>query len=310
MQAVSEAEGELGVRSAAAFAARVTARETENFTVLAPFVPRELRGDMGAVYAFCRGADDIADAGADEASRAAAIAELARWREQLARCGSPVRAPGVELSPVFIALGETIRKHRMPTVFFEKLLSAFEEDQRVTRYSTWSELVDYSKRSANPVGRICLWLAGHRWDVESDAMEPRLSMSDSVCTGLQLANFWQDVRRDLLDLDRVYMPFKETGLSAEELRAWAGQPATDDRRERFAEAVKPLVERTRTLFRAGSMLPSMTAPWLARCVRLFASGGVTVLDRVEDGGYSTLWKRPRVGKFAKMMLVAKELMRI
>ena len=292
------------------FAARVTAREAENFTVLAPFVPRALRPDMQAVYAFCRGADNVADAGATAEARAMALVELGRWRVDLMRCAQTVgdnRAMGEPLHPVFVALGETIRKHDLPLVFFQELLSAFEQDQRMIRYSTWEQLIDYSRRSANPVGRICLWLAGHRWDLESPKVEPRISMSDSVCTGLQLANFWQDVRRDLLDLDRVYLPLTETGLSADEIIEWAKTPATPERRERFAAALRPEVERTRVLFRAGSMLPSMTVPWLARCVRLFGAGGQTVLRRVEKIGYATLWERPRVGKCSKLMLVAAEL---
>lgn len=295
-----------GLKQAEVAAARVTSREMENFTVLAPFVPKAIRADMRAVYSFCRGADDIADAGGDEASRAAALRELGVWREQLRRCVGPVIAVDAPLPPVFVALGATIRRHEIPVALFEELLDAFEQDQRVRRVSTWEDLIAYSKKSANPVGRICLWLAGHRWEVQSERPDARMSMSDSVCTALQLANFWQDVRRDLLDLDRVYLPFKETGLSGETLREWALESPTSERREKFAEVLKPLVARTRALMRSAEMLPTMTAPWLGRCIRLFRAGGTTVLDRVETGGYGTLWVRPRVGKVTKTWLVVRE----
>jgi squalene synthase HpnC len=193
----------------------------ENFSVLSSLVPRELRDDFAAVYAYCRWSDDLADeTGADDAARARSEALLAWWRGELERCFADPAGYGEQpgAHPVFTALAQTVRRHGLPAAPFHHLLDAFVQDQRVTRYQTWDELLGYCRGSANPVGRIVLHLGGYP-DTPENA--ERYAMSDAICTALQLTNFWQDVRRDLLERDRVYMPTFETGLAAETLRHWA-----------------------------------------------------------------------------------------
>ncbi|QDU71796.1 squalene/phytoene synthase family protein [Mucisphaera calidilacus] len=163
----------------------------ENFSVLSRLVPKRLRDDFARIYAFCRWADDLGDeTGSTEISR-----ELLNWwRHELDACYQ-----GHPKHPVFIALAPTIEKHNLPRKPFDDLIDAFVQDQEVTRYDSWEQLVDYCSRSANPVGRLVLRVSGHD-DPELDRL------SDATCTALQLTNFWQDVRRDIIQRDRVYLP--------------------------------------------------------------------------------------------------------
>lgn len=277
----------------------------ENFSVLSRLVPSDLRDDFAAVYAFCRWSDDLADeTGSDAAARERSLALLARWREQLAEC---VQFAGDPTSPaprhaVFVALAETIRRRGLSPEPFHHLLDAFAQDQKVTRYETWTQVVDYCTRSADPVGRIILMLDGRRLDRPGDAELFR--MSDATCTALQLTNFWQDVRRDLLERDRVYMPSADTGITAEMLRDWAGRPDDPGARVPFIRALRPLVERTEALFAQGEALPRVMRSPLSPVVWLFGAGGKSVLRRVRRVGCATLWKRPSLGKMSKLRLVA------
>src|SRR5262249_22466811 len=154
----------------------------ENFPVLSFLLPRRLRQDFANVYAFCRTADDLADEGEDPAQRRVL---LAAWRQELRQCFA-----GKPAHPYFVALQETVRRHALEIRPFEDLLDAFEQDQDVTRYESWDELLRYCERSANPVGRIVLALC-------DQLDEERAALSDQTCTALQLVNFWQDVRRDI-----------------------------------------------------------------------------------------------------------------
>ena len=179
----------------------------ENFSVVSLLLPRALRQDFCNIYAFCRVADDLGDELGDRDASAAALASL---REKLLACHA-----GDADAVLFVALRETLRRHAIPPEPFLDLIDAFEQDQRVTRYATYAELLDYCRRSANPVGRLVLYLSGY-----GDAERQRLS--DATCTALQLANFWQDVRRDLLDRDRVYLPAEDMarfGVTEADLRA-------------------------------------------------------------------------------------------
>jgi squalene synthase HpnC len=278
----------------------------ENFSVLSSLVPRELRDDFAAVYAYCRWSDDLADeTGADDAARARSEALLAWWRGELERCfADPAgysEQPGAH--PVFTALAQTVRRHGLPAAPFHHLLDALVQDQRVTRYQTWDELLGYCRGSANPVGRIVLHLGGYP-DTPENA--ERYAMSDAICTALQLTNFWQDVRRDLLERDRVYMPTFETGLAAETLRHWAEHGRDDpDARVGFIRALRPLVERTWELFDRGRPLPRTLGPTLRPIVWLFAAGGRSVLRSVERVGCATLWERPTLGTARKGLLIAQ-----
>ncbi|MBX3405945.1 MAG: squalene/phytoene synthase family protein [Phycisphaeraceae bacterium] len=287
----------------------------ENFSVLTSLVPGHLRDDFAAVYAFCRWADDLGDeTGADDAARARSLALLDWWKRETVSCFdlTGTQPPTAPTHPVFIALRETARKHAahgLSAKPFLDLVDAFEQDQRVTVYETWDQCVDYCTRSANPVGRIVLMLGGYAPPEIDAANAERFAMSDATCTALQLINFWQDVRRDLLERDRVYLPSKETGISPEMLRAWVNAPEDAAARVKYIRAVRPLVERTSELFLAGHRLPRHLDPGLAPVVWLFGAGGEAIVRAVERMGCATLWHRPRLGKMTKAALVARAWVR-
>jgi squalene synthase HpnC len=269
-------------------------------------VPENRRDDVAAVYAFCRWSDDLADeTGTDPAARARSLDLLAAWRLMLERCvafarGEPVEPPR---HAVMVALADTFRRLELDDRPFHHLIDAFEQDQRITRYESWPQLLDYCTRSADPVGRIVLMLAGRRLDDPASA--DLLRMSDATCTALQLTNFWQDVRRDLLDRDRVYMPVQDTGLTSDALQDFAARADDPAARIPFIRALRPLVERTWPLFRAGRPLPRALGGPFARVVWLFGAGGEAVLRAVERAGGTTLWHRPTLSRAGKASLIAR-----
>lgn len=274
------------------YALEVAWRGRENFHVLSWLLPRRLRADVANVYAYCRWADDLAD---EAGTPARALELLAWWRDELHECfrGSPRH-------PVFVALRETIVRHRLPRGPFLDLLDAFEQDQRQSRYATWSELLDYCRRSANPVGRLYLMVCGHR-------DERLMALSDQTCTALQLVNFWQDVRRDLLDRSRVYVPqdvaarhgLPESGVEA---AVRGGDSRAEDA---FRATLRELVDRTPPLFAAGRALLPLVDPAVRAPIRLFSLGGECVLGRIVRGGFATHRTRPRLGPASKAALLAR-----
>jgi len=288
-------------RRCRAYAVGLAGAHYENFSVLSGLVPADLVEDFAAVYAFCRWADDLADeTGADDQARQRSLELLNWWREQARACDH-----GEASHPVFVALRPTMRRYALPVGPFEDLIGAFEQDQRVRRYETWEELLGYCRGSADPVGRLVLMMGGFRPPEEDPSNADRYAMSDATCTALQLTNFWQDVRRDLLERDRLYMPRAETGLDAAMLRDWTGRPDDPAARVPFIRALRPLVERTWTLFERGRGLPRLLDRRVGPIVWLFAAGGRSVLRRVERGGCTTLWRRPVLGRASKAALVAR-----
>jgi len=268
-------------------------------------VPPELRDDFAAVYSFCRWSDDLGDeTGSDAAARERSLALLAWWRGLLSGCFefAKGRSDVPPNHPVFVTLAQTIRRHELIPEPFHHLIDAFEQDQRVTAYETWDQVIDYCTRSADPVGRIVLALAGVRGSSPGSADLVR--MSDATCTALQLTNFWQDVRRDLIERNRVYLPAVETGITPERLREWITRAHDPAARVPFIKALRPLVHRTRGLFVQGRPLPAAVGGRLGRVIRLFGMGGERVLSTVERAGCATLWARPRLGKLSKLALVA------
>ena len=282
----------------------------ENFSVLTSLVPEQLRDHFAAVYAFCRWSDDLGDeTGSDQLARERSEYLLAWWGRGLENCYAgrggvqSSGGAGPVMHPVYIALQETFRAHpALPVQPFQDLIAAFVQDQRVTRYQTWDQVLDYCKRSANPVGRIVLALGGYA-DTPENA--ERYAMSDATCTALQLINFWQDVRRDLIERDRVYIPALDTGVSADMLRRWADRPEDPGCRVPYILAVRPLVERTAELFNRGRPLPGLLNSELSPVVRLFGAGGEAILSAVEHIGCATLWDRPVIAPHRKMWLVAR-----
>jgi squalene synthase HpnC len=190
-----------------------------------------------------------------------------------------------------VALGDTIRRYQIPPEPFLDLLDAFEQDQRVKRYDTFAALLEYCRRSANPVGRLVLYLC------EAHTPE-RLAWSDSICTGLQLANFWQDVARDL-DLGRVYLPEEDCqrfGYAGADLEARRFTPA-------FAELLRFEVERTRTFFHEGRPLLATLPAKIRPDIELFSRGGLAILEKIERQGYNVWQARPALSKWEKARLM-------
>lgn len=231
----------------------------ENFPVASLLLPRAMRPHVAAVYAFARTADDFADEG--DRTPAERLRLLDRWRQRLHGLNeSPAPDEPPQTVEIFLALRATIRDRSLPLELFEDLLSAFRQDVTVSRYESWDELLDYCRRSANPVGRLVLRIAGYR-DAALDAQ------SDDICTALQLTNFWQDVKVDAAR-GRVYLPRGETLAGA-------------------ARRTRQLFERGRPLCDAvrGRLRHELRATWL---------GGVRILDRLEDAHFDPVAARPRL----------------
>ncbi|HJQ84676.1 MAG TPA: squalene synthase HpnC [Candidatus Binatia bacterium] len=271
---------------------RVARGHYENFTVGSWLLPRPLRRDLAAVYAFARGADDIAD----EGPAAGRLERLAGWEEKLLACA---RDPEAVADPVFLALGHTIARHELPLETLRDLVRAFRRDAagETARFATWDDVLAYCRCSANPVGRIVLALFGHR-DAE------RQARSDDVCTALQLTNFWQDVAGDL-ERGRVYIPDEDLDRFPGSRDALAGRGATPGFRRLLAFEVT----RTRTLFRRGLGLADLVGGRLAREVRIFAGGGLAILARIERVDYDVFARRPTLSRVDLVRLVLRGLLR-
>ena len=297
------------LEEARGYVRRLTEGHYENFSVLSRLVPGELREDFAGVYAFCRWSDDLADEiGGSEAERERSLGLLGWWRGELERCIEFAGGSGGEPGhPVMQVLAGTLQRHPLDEKAFHDLIDAFEQDQRVTRYETWDQLLGYCTRSADPVGRLVLGLGGI--DVREDQWSEHVAMSDATCSALQLTNFWQDVRRDLVDRDRVYLPSAETGIDGGTLEGWLDRGDEPEVRVRYIKAVRSLAERTRLLFEQGRGLPDAMrgtpAEGLRKAVWLFGAGGERVLSKVERGGCATLWHRPRLGRLSKAGLVIR-----
>jgi squalene synthase HpnC len=262
----------------------------ENFHVVSFLLPKRLHQDFYNIYAYCRWADDLGDEIGD---RAESLRLLAWWGGEL-----DAMYQGRATHPVFVALDETARRHQIPRQPFADLIQAFVQDQTVTRYTGWEELFDYCRRSANPVGRLVLYLCGY-----SDPERQRLA--DATCTALQLANFWQDVTVDLLK-DRVYIPLavlERHGCRIEDLLARRFTPA-------FRGAMREIVAKARELFIEGLPLIGMVDRRLALDLDLFSRGGLRVLDKIERQDYDVLRARPAISKFERARLLLGSLARL
>lgn len=262
----------------------------ENFHVVSFLLPRRLHQDFYNVYGFCRWADDLGDEIGDTAE---SLRLLEWWRSEL-----EAMYRGEVRHPVFAALAGTVERHDLPMEPFSDLIRAFVQDQVVTTYRDWDELYEYCRYSANPVGRLVLYLCGYR-----DA--GRVALSDATCTALQLANFWQDVTVDL-EKDRVYLPLaliERHGYSLDELRARRFTPA-------FRAVMVEAVDHARALFRKGLPLAGMLDRRLALDIDLFSRGGLRILDKIEAQGYDVLARRPAITKVERVGLLLRSLLRL
>jgi len=260
----------------------------ENFNVVSWLLPKELHQHFYNVYAYCRWADDLGDEVPDPAR---ALELLGWWERELDACFE-----GRPSHPVFIALHQTARAKDIPKQPFADLLKAFRQDQVVKRYPNWDALLGYCVYSANPVGRLVLYLCGYR-DAE------RQRMSDATCTALQLANFWQDVSRDL-EKGRIYIP-----LDVAAAHGVAENDVIELRFDgRYVSLMKDLIARTRTLFAEGRQLSTTVDARLSIDLEMFSKGGIAVLDAIESSGYDTLHHRPSISKARQAQLLAGTLL--
>jgi len=263
----------------------------ENFHVVSFLLPKRLHQDFYNVYAFCRWSDDLGDEIGDPAE---SLRLLAWWRGLLHQLygGQP------PAHPVMVALRHTIERHSLPRQPFDDLITAFEHDQRVTRYADWDEVLQYCVYSANPVGRLVLYLGGYR-------DEERQRLSDATCTALQLANFWQDVTVDLKK-DRIYLPqhlFTQYGYTEQELFAHRFTPA-------FRNVLRDAVDVAQDLFEQGLPLVRMLDRRLALDIDLFSRGGLKVLEKIRAQDFNVLRARPAISRLARASLLLRSLVRV
>lgn len=263
---------------------RLARSHYENFSVTTWFLPVRLRQDFFNVYAYCRISDDLGDEVGDAK---ASLQLLDQWEAELDACyqGSPRH-------PVFVALAETVRRCEIPKQTFVDLLTAFRQDQRVSRYASFEDVLGYCRYSANPVGHLVLYVCGYR-DAE------RQELSDFTCTALQLANFWQDLSPDYAS-GRIYLPLEDLrrfGVTEDDIAAQRNTSA-------FCDMMRFEVERARDWFRRGLPLIEQVDHELALDIELFSRGGQEILNAIEAQGYNVLGRRPAISKARKLALVA------
>jgi squalene synthase HpnC len=269
---------------------RLARSHYENFPVGSTLIPKRLRKHFYSIYAFARIADDFADEGHGEGySERERLDLLDEWRRMLTES-----LAGRAGHPVFVALAQTIAEFNLPPTLFEDLLSAFAQDVTLRRYESFDELLDYCRRSANPIGRLILLLIGYR-------DEQRHRWSDDICTALQLANHWQDVAIDL-DKDRIYLPHEDLSrfeLTVEDLMRRQAS-------EGFRRMMKFEVERAREIFARGKPLCTSVSGRLGLELRVVWLGGMRILQRTEENDYDVFAHRPviTVKDKLKILLVA------
>ena len=261
----------------------------ENFPVASRFVPKEIRKHVWTIYAFARIADDYADEpGFTLAER---MDNLNQWEQYLDECytGNPTHR-------VFAALAETVDRFQIPLELFQNLLSAFRADVTVKRYESFEDLLAYCRNSANPIGRMVLLLLKYR----SEAM---MRLSDSICTALQLTNFWQDVSVDL-QKDRIYLPLEDL----EEFDYSEQDLLNRKVNDHFYSLMAFQVRRTAELFVEGKPLLSMVGKDLSRELKLTWSGGTRILQKIHDQNYDVLTKRPILTRLEKLELLFRSFL--
>lgn len=267
------------------YCARLAHSHYENFSVVTWFLPKHLHQHFYNVYAYCRISDDLGDEVDDKQQ---SLLLLDEWEADLKQCYS-----GNPRHPVFVALRETVREFDIPQHEFADLLTAFRQDQTVTRFPTFEDVLGYCHYSANPVGHLVLYLCGYR-DAE------RQQLSDYTCTALQLANFWQDVARDY-DKGRIYLPLDSMAKFDVSETDIASRKVTPQ----FRSLMKFEVERAREWFERGLPLAKKVNRHLAIDIELFSRGGLAILDAIERQDYDVLIRRPIISKPRRVALVAR-----
>jgi squalene synthase HpnC len=278
------------VSQAFQFCERLARDHYENFPVASLMVPKEKRPHVYAIYSFARIADDYADEpGLTLAER---VDSLAEWEEQLVDAYR-----GHAHHPVFVALRETVDRFEIPIELFQKLLKAFRSDVTTHRYESFDDVLEYCENSANPIGRLMLLLFNYR-------SESTMELSDSICTALQLTNFWQDVGVDLKK-DRVYIPsddIREFGYSEEELLGLRCSQA-------FKDLMCYQIERTEKMFQEGQPLLSEVGGDLRMELKMTWKGGMRILKKIERQDYDVLARRPSLSLWDKTSILFSSLVR-
>jgi squalene synthase HpnC len=262
----------------------------ENFHVVSFLLPKKLHQDFYNVYSFCRWADDLGDEIGDTNE---SLRLLSWWRTEL-----EAMYQGQTSHPVFVALKDTVERHSIPIEPFGRLIQAFEQDQTVTRYANFEEVFGYCVNSANPVGHLVLYLCGYR-DAE------RQTLSDFTCTGLQLANFWQDINVDL-QKNRVYLPLNlldKHGYTVDKL--FAGK---ED--EQFRAVMREAVAVAEDLFRKGLPLIGSLDRRLALDIDLFSRGGMKILEKIKRQNFNVLRRRPHISTVERAVILIQCLPRL
>jgi squalene synthase HpnC len=262
----------------------------ENFHVVSLLLPKRLHQDFFNVYAYCRWADDLGDEFGDPYR---SLELLAWWRNEL-----DAMYEGRASHPVLVALKTSVEKHAIPKEPFADLIRAFVQDQTKNRYQTYDEVLDYCAYSANPVGRLVLHLCGY-----ADA--DRIRLSDETCTALQLANHWQDVRRDYDDRNRIYVPADALLAHGGSLELFEADLARGEASEIVRKAFADLVRRAQLLFEQGLPLADTLDRRLAIDIELFSRGGMAILDKIRKQDNDPIRARPRVGKAERVGLLLR-----
>lgn len=273
------------ITEAEEYCRRLARTHYENFSVATWFLPKRLRQHFFNLYAYCRISDDLGD---EVGNPAASLRLLDQWEVELNACYA-----GGPRHPVFVALATTVRECEIPKQTFADLLTAFRQDQTVARYATFEDLLGYCQYSANPVGRLVLYLCGYR-DPE------RQALSDFTCTALQLANFWQDISVDYAK-GRIYLPGEDLqrfGVSEQDLSAQRNTAG-------FCDMMRFEVDRARAWFERGIPLVQRVDRELALDIELFSRGGQEVLNAIEAQGFNVLGRRPAISRSRKLALVAR-----
>jgi squalene synthase HpnC len=277
------------LEEAKAWCKELTGSHYENFHVATFFLPKKVRPHFESIYAYCRVSDDLGDEVADTGT---ALRLLNAWEGMLNECYD---APERSMHPVFVALRESIVECELPRQLFLDLLLAFKMDQVKPTYATWEELLEYSHYSANPVGRLVLWVCGYR-------DEERALLSDKVCTALQLANFWQDVVEDA-ERGRRYLPGESLVRFGVDEGQILGRVTTPE----FREMMRELVVRTWAMLLEGGEVARKVDKDLAVTLDLFRKGGEAILNGIVAEDYDVLRGRPVVTKMKKASLLAGAL---
>ncbi len=276
------------LEQARAYCSRLAHSHYENFSVVTWFLPKRLHQHFYNLYAYCRISDDLGDEVGDKQQ---SLLLLDEWEAELKQCYS-----GEPRHPVFVALRDTVREFGIPQHEFSDLLIAFRQDQSITRFPTFEDVLGYCRYSANPVGHLVLYLCGYR-DPE------RQHLADYTCTALQLANFWQDVAVDY-QKGRVYLPLEslaQFGVSEDDIAKRRCTP-------QFRSMMKCEVDRARDWFRRGLPLARMVDRHLAIDIELFSRGGLAILRAIERQNYDVLRRRPVVSRSRKLRLLARATM--